>query len=184
MGKLLTGLILVISVSDFSNVDAAYVIKLKNGNEYVTNRYWQEGTQILFDTGDGVFGIDQAFVGKIEKTDRVVKLVRAAPAQAEKPATQPKENAQDTNKPATKESSEAPATKDQNDPFYQEFSALKAQSESLLTMSAGELDEYVKNLVALMKKLQTENKINQYLREYSALNEMANRAEEELKARG
>ena len=27
----------------FGAADAAYVIKLKNGNEYVTARYWQEG---------------------------------------------------------------------------------------------------------------------------------------------
>ena len=185
MGKSLTGLIFVISAGVFSNAEAAYVIKLKNGNEYVTNRYWQEGRQILFDTGDGVFGIEQAFVGKIEKTDRVIKLVsRAVPAPDEMSVTAPNENAQDESKFAPKESTQAPAVKDLNDPFYKEFSSLKAQSESLLTMSAGDLDEYVKNLVALMKKIQTENKINKYLREYSELNEMANRAEEELKSRG
>jgi len=32
---------------------AAYVIKLKNGNEYITNRYWQDDKQVLFETYDG-----------------------------------------------------------------------------------------------------------------------------------
>jgi hypothetical protein len=55
-----------------STADAAYVIKLKNGNEYVTTRYWREGTQVLFDTYDGVFGVDHAFVSKIERSDRTI----------------------------------------------------------------------------------------------------------------
>jgi len=58
--------------------DAAYVIKLKNGNEYVTTRYWHERGQVLFDTYDGVFGIEKAFVTKIEKTNQVVRLANIA----------------------------------------------------------------------------------------------------------
>ncbi|MGH7809506.1 MAG: hypothetical protein ACREP5_04420, partial [Candidatus Binatia bacterium] len=74
MRKSKTGLFLIITLSMISVADAAYIIKLKNGNEYVTNRYWQDGTQVLFDTYGGVFGIDKMFVGKIEKTDQVIKL--------------------------------------------------------------------------------------------------------------
>jgi len=44
--------------------------RLKNGNEFVTSRYWPEGRQILFDTYGGVFGIDKAFVTKIEASDK------------------------------------------------------------------------------------------------------------------
>jgi hypothetical protein len=54
--------------------DAAYVIRLKNGNEYVTTRYWHEGSQVLFDTYGGIFGIDKAFVSKIEQTNRALPL--------------------------------------------------------------------------------------------------------------
>ena len=56
--------------------DAAFLIRLKNGNDYVTSRYWQEGGQILFDTYGGVFGIDKAFVNKIDKTDQIVTVAR------------------------------------------------------------------------------------------------------------
>jgi len=58
----------------FEFVDAAYVIKLKNGNEYLTTRYWHEGTQVRFDTYGGVFGVDKNFVVRIEQSNRMVPL--------------------------------------------------------------------------------------------------------------
>jgi hypothetical protein len=61
-----------------SVADATYIIKLKNGNEYITTRYWQEGRQVFFDTYDGVFGIERTFVTKIEKTDQIIRLASAA----------------------------------------------------------------------------------------------------------
>jgi hypothetical protein len=57
--------------------EAAYVITLRNGNEFVTGRYWHEGTQLMFDVYGGVFGIDRAFVTKIEESNRVLKLEAA-----------------------------------------------------------------------------------------------------------
>ena len=185
MRKSLTGLMVFLSASLFSAANAAYVIKLKNGNEYLTNRYWQEGAQILFDTGGGVFGIEKAFVGKIDKTDQLIKLVaQAATDPAEKTTAAPNETAKGANKEPTAKATKAPATRDPKDPVYQEFSALKAQSERLRTMSRGELNEYVSHVIQLKKKIQDKRKMSQYLREYSELNAMANGAEAELKSRG
>ena len=56
-------------------LNAAYIIKLKNGKEYVTTRYWHQHGQLFFDTYGGVFGIDKGFVTKIEKTNQIVPLV-------------------------------------------------------------------------------------------------------------
>ena len=185
MRKSLTGLMIFLSVSLLSAANAAYVIKLKNGNEYVTNRYWHEGTQILFDTGGGVFGIEKSFVGKIDKTDQVIKLVaQAATDPAEKTTAASNKTAKDANKGATAKATKAPPTQDPKDPVYQEFSALKAQSERLRTMSREELNEYVNHVIQLKKKIQNNRKMSQYLREYSELNAMANGAEAELKSRG
>jgi hypothetical protein len=63
---------------------AAYVIKLKNGNEYITMRYWHEGTQVLFDTYDGIFGVATNFINKIEGSSRPAPL-SAPTSAAEKP---------------------------------------------------------------------------------------------------
>jgi hypothetical protein len=72
-------------------VDAAYVIKLKNGNEYLTTRYWNEGSQVRFDTYGGVFGVDKSFVAKIERADRFVPLpisaTSASPTLLQEPAS-------------------------------------------------------------------------------------------------
>ena len=180
----MTGLSVSIFMSVFNVANATYVIKLKNGNEYVTNRYWQEGTQVLFDADGGIFGVDKAFVGEIEKTDKVIKLItNAATDPAERPGATPKENANDATKKAPADATKAPVTKDENDPVYKEYSALKAQAERLRAMSRGELDEYMKTIAGLMSKIQKERKTSQYRQEYSELNALANSAEEESKAR-
>ena len=70
MKKTAIGFLMMACMGFIRNANAAYVIKLKNGNEYVTNRYWQAGGQILFDTYGGSLGIDRSFVGKIEQSDR------------------------------------------------------------------------------------------------------------------
>ena len=184
MQKPAIGLIVSACLGAFDVAHATYVIKLKNGNEYVTNRYWQEGGQVLFDAEGGIFGIDNAFVNKIEKTDRVIKLVTNANLDpSHKPEVTLKETGNDATKEAPVTAAKVPVRKDENDPVYKEFSALKAQSDGLPTMSRGELDEYVKKVVGLISKIQNDRKINQYLQEYSELNALANSVEQEIKSR-
>ena len=180
----LVGFILVASVSVSSLAHSAYAIKLKNGNEYITNRYWQESTQVLFDAEGGIFGIDKVFVSKIEKTDKVVKLITNTNLDpSNKPEGIVKENGIDATKEAPLSAAKTPATKDENDPIYKDFTALKAQSDSLPSMSPSEMDEYVKKLVGLISKIQNERKINQYRQEYSELNALANSLEDAIKSR-
>ena len=50
---------------------AAYIIKLKNGNEFITGRYWHEGRQLMFDAYGGVFGIEPSeLIGGIDLIPR------------------------------------------------------------------------------------------------------------------
>jgi len=115
----------------------------------------------------------------------VIKLItNAATDPAEKPAAAPKDTAKDdATKEAPADVSKSPVAKDENDPVYKEFSALKAQSDGLRTMSRGELDEYVRTIAGLMSKIQNERKTNQYRQEYSELNALANSVEQEIKSR-
>jgi hypothetical protein len=46
--------------------EASYLIKLKNGRQWVTSGYWLEGTQVLFYTPGGIAGIDQNEIAGIE----------------------------------------------------------------------------------------------------------------------
>jgi cell fate (sporulation/competence/biofilm development) regulator YlbF (YheA/YmcA/DUF963 family) len=184
MDKTVTWLIVSITLSMISVADGAYIITLKNGNEYVTTRYWEEGTQVLFDTYGGVFGIDKVFVGKIEKTDKVIKLLTHVDLVApEKPQATVKESNGDATKEAPVSAEKAPVKKDQNDSLYKEFAALKTRAGSLHTMSRSELDEYAKTIAGLMSKIQMERKTSQYRQEYSELNALANSVEETIKSR-
>src|SRR6266542_745068 len=166
---LIYGVVFAACSTGLGGADAAYVIKLKNGNEFITGRYWQAGQQLFFDSYDGVFGIDRSFVLKIEKTDKSEAIS--------------KESGNDVTKEAPAAETKAPAKKDENDPVYKEFDAVKAQSGELTTMLTDELDDYLKKVVALISKIQSERKVNQYLSEYSELSAMANAAEAALKSR-
>jgi hypothetical protein len=66
--------IAIMLIGELKLAHAAYVIKLKNGNEYVTGRYWNKSGQIFFDAYGGVFGVDKAFVSKIEFSSRSLPL--------------------------------------------------------------------------------------------------------------
>ena len=48
---------------------AAYIIHLKNGREFVTKQYWEEGEQIKFKRYGGIIGIQKDLVKNIEETD-------------------------------------------------------------------------------------------------------------------
>ena len=178
-----TCLAVTLCVNTVGVANAAYVIKLKNGNEYVTNRYWQEGAQVLFDAEGGVFGIDKAFVNKIEKTDKVIKMVTTADHD-------PSENRQAVANENSKEpAKEAPAAeanrpgKDDNDPIMKEFNALKALSQNLDSLLTSEMIDLSNRLTALKKKLQLEGKTNDYLREFGAIHDIGAAVEDALKTR-
>lgn len=180
----ISGLIFTMAGGYLGALEAAYVIKLKNGNEYVTTRYWQESGQLLFDTYGGTFGVEKAFVAKIEKTDKAVRLVTAVTHNSsDKFGAMSKESGTEVTQEAPAAETKSPAKKDETDPVYKEFNSLKAQSADLTAMLTNELDEYLKKVVALISKIQSDRKINQYLREYTELNTMANTAEAALKSR-
>ena len=49
---------------------AAFLIRLKNGGEIITDRYWEEANRIMFYTASGgVFGIQKSLVKDIKASD-------------------------------------------------------------------------------------------------------------------
>ena len=157
--------------------NAAFVIQLKNGNEFVTARHWQEGTQVMFDVYGGVLGVDRKFVAKIQRSDRPLQLV-IAPRQDEKP---PKDESES-------DKAVVPPTKtdvkvDPNDPILKELEVLKQQFSSVNGMLTSELYEFSKNVTALKRKIQTSGESNRYLDEFTELHSIGDGLEEILKAR-
>ena len=46
---------------------ADYIIHLKSGREFVTDRYWEEGGEIKFNCSDGVLGFSKDFISSVEE---------------------------------------------------------------------------------------------------------------------
>jgi hypothetical protein len=182
MRKIVECLTFAVCVAGLGDANAAYVIRLKNGNEFVTGRYWEEGKQVMFDTYGGVFGVDKAFVTKIEQSGKPITLaVAAQEVPQEKPRVET--TTEKTEKKVSDKSTAPAAAKKDDDPVQKEFNALKAQFSGLGTMLTDEMSEYLKRLSALKSKIQLDRKINDYISEYAELINMADAAEAALRSR-
>jgi hypothetical protein len=162
--------------------DAAYIIKLKNGNEYITTRYWQEGRQVFFDTYDGVFGIERTFVTKIEKTDQVIRLATIADRD-------PGEKFQADKTHKDKESEEAkPASelkkREPDDPIVGEFNRLKEKSKEVDGMLTEEIRDLLKEIKAFKDKMSRNSKLFiEYAREFNDIHQISSEVEAAFNAR-
>ncbi len=67
MKKLLTLIAAAVFIVSPSICFASYVIHLKDGREFVTDQYWEEGDQIKFKRYGGVIGIQKELVRGIEE---------------------------------------------------------------------------------------------------------------------
>ena len=178
-----TCLAVTLCVSALGAANAAYVIKLKNGNEYVTNRYWQEGAQVLFDAEGGVFGVDKVFVSKIEKTDKVIKLATLArqdPSETPQTAAAKKTTDNEATNEETKKKVREP-----NDPIVAEFNRLMSKSKEVDGMLATEIRDLLSEITAFKNKLLKDNKLFiEYGREFNDTQELASNVENALRSRG
>jgi hypothetical protein len=172
---LVAGLILAFA----SVVNAAYLIKLKNGNEFVTGRCWEEGQQLMFDIFGGVFGVDRAFVSKIEKSGPI-RLTEAA-------QTVPEQNPQahfTDNKDTKLISVDAkPRAKRDDDPIMKDLYALRERFKGLDGMLTPELQQFSRDLSDFKRRIQLSGKSNDYLGEFGEAHEMGDALEEALKSR-
>ncbi len=182
MRKIVIYLALTLCMNALGIANGAFIIRLKNGNEYVTNRYWQEGAQILFDAEGGVFGIDKVFVNKIEKTDKVIKLVTVAqqdPAQT----SQTQAAKESTNKEATSQEAKK-KERDPNDPIVAEFNRLTTKSKEVNGMLATEIRELLNEITAFKNKIAKDGKLFiEYGREINDLHDTSNTVETALRSR-
>jgi len=164
--------------------NAAFVIKLKNGNEFITSRYWQDGKQVLFETYDGVFGVDKAFVSKVEKTDKPIRLITTAQAAEEvKPVEISNKGDGEAKKPLADNPEQAQAKKNQDDPIFKHFLSIKERANKIDAMLSSELNLLAKDLQDLKRAMQLGGKTNEFLAEFGELHDIGDRLEEAMKGR-
>ncbi|MCJ7687029.1 MAG: YgdI/YgdR family lipoprotein, partial [Desulfobacteraceae bacterium] len=85
MKKLLTVIATAIFIVYPFSCFASYVIHLKDGREFVTDRYYEEGDQIKFKRYGGVIGIQKDLIREIEEKEDVPEE-KAEPAKPETPS--------------------------------------------------------------------------------------------------
>jgi FtsZ-interacting cell division protein YlmF len=164
--------------------EAAYVIKLGNGNEFITGRYWHEGTQVMFDVYGGVFGIDRAFVTKIEESDKALKLEAAVREDPKNnPQTEQAEEAKETKKPTMPAEAKAEAER-KDDPITQEFNRLQERSRGVEGMLTSEIRGLLMEITAFKNKISRDSKLFiKYAREFNDAQKIGNVTENALTSR-
>jgi hypothetical protein len=160
---------------------AAYIIKLKNGNEFVTGRYWHEGRQLMFDIYGGTFGVEQTYVSKIENSEQPMRLTETTQPVAER-EPQADISAKKDTKPSTSADGKAQG-KPVDDPLMKDFFALKERFKGLEGMLTPELQQFSRDLSDFKRKIQLSGKSNDYLQEFGEAHEMGDALEEALKSR-
>jgi len=161
---------------------AAYIIKLKNGNEFITGRYWHEGRQLMFDTYGGVFGIDRSFVITIEESNKPLKLISTGESLAEAKSQVAAKEEKEPKKASSPAGPKSEIKRDE-DPMLRDFDALKEMAKGLNGMLTSELQGFSKNLTELKRRIQLSGKSNDYLREFAEISEMGEMVETALKSR-
>lgn len=164
---------------------AAYVIKLKNGNEYFTSRYWHEGGQVLFDTLGGVFGVDKSFVSKIEKTDQPIRLATVADRDpAHKAASDSSKQNIDSVEKKQAATNKSETNRQADDPIAAEFNRLKAKSNEVDGMLTSEIRELLNQITAFKSRIVKDSKLFiNYGREFNDLNTIGDAVETALRSR-
>ena len=178
------GLIVMACLSAFEVANAAYLIRLKNGHEFVTSRYWQDGKQILFETYNGTFGVDQAFVARVEKSDQPIRLLTSAQAAEEiKPAAAGATSNSEVKNASGENQQTAPAKRNEDDPILRHFQSVKERASKLDGMLTPEVNQLAKDLQDIKRAMQLGGKTNEFLAEFTELHNIFDRVEDALKAR-
>ena len=180
MKQLAASLIFAVCVIWPASGEAAYLIKLKNGNEIVTARYWQQGHQVMFDTYGGVFGVDRAYISKIEESNRPVKQPAAPESTRAIPTAPAREEKEHSKSPAAEAKTGAVR---ESDPIIKDLDGLKHRSQTVAGMSSSELQEFLKELTSLRRRIQASGRSNDYLVEFTSILEMGDAAETLLKSK-
>ena len=184
MKKTIICSLLILFAGEFASARAAFIIKLINGNYFLTERYWQEKGQILFDSYGGVFGIDKGLITSIEQTNKSVNLIRLAP-DALKETLLPLAKASDEPSKAMVQSQPDDQTKgDQNDPIKKTFATLKEKVNGLDGMLTAEMTALLNEITAFKNMVAKNSKyFVQYAREFNDAQEMGALVETKLKSR-
>ncbi len=174
--KLTVFLIVLLCQSYVTASYAAYLIRLKNGQEFTAARYWEEGKRIMFDTAGGILGLDKDSVSKIQRTD----LPSAGAEPVQKPNV---EEAPSVKGEGQKEKVSAFKETPKDDEIVNEFRLLQERFSRLNDLTNDELNKLSDDLNSFRRKLLASNLAETYKDQYDAANTLIRAIAGLLKAR-
>jgi hypothetical protein len=184
MWKSMAGLCLMAWAIAAGWADAAFVIKLKNGKEFVTTRHWQEGKQVMFDVYDGVFGVDKALVTTIEQSDKPVRVAVKGQKNIENASQVEVSNQKKEISKPTADEAKIEAKRAADDPILKAFNRLKEKSAHLDKMLTSEIRELLKEITGFKNMISKNSKyFIDYAREFNEAQEIGSVTEAALTAR-
>ncbi len=163
--------------------DAAFIIHLDTGAEFVTPWYAQEGNQIRFYIMGGFVGIEKRYVRKIEKSS-IVSTGGVAP---EGPPSPPGAPARPEPAAAVKPLTTGTLPKggsNEDQRFVKEFSLLQERFQRVDNMPTEELYAFIKDLRAFRDKVLASRLGHIYDEHLLEISVMGNKAADVLKERG
>jgi len=108
---------------------ADYIINLKSGRQFVTERYWEEGGEIKFHFKSGVLGVPRSAVVSIEEV-----IPETPPREKPRPEEAPPEKKEETNavkKTEKKEEKKVEQTKPLHE-YWEQKKAIKVKLDEAL----------------------------------------------------
>ncbi len=144
---------------------SSYIIHLKDGREFATENYSEEGDQIKFKRYGGVIGIQKGLVREIEVVEEVEELPAekegaklGAPAEkteaGKKEASESPEKAVEVEKPKEQGEPEDASEKEKKnliDKYTKEFNLINEKFKDVQMMTKEDLYKFADKLIAFKK---------------------------------
>jgi len=148
MKKLVSAIVIIAFLIHPSICFSSYIIHLKSGAKFKTNRYWEEGGEIKLFIHGGVMGIKKELINKIEETDEVSKEKTVSPEKSEPVSVQTKQ------KVDTKTQKTTPTMESKEDKrFMKEFYLLKERFKDINIMRTQELYQFAEDMTGFRNKV-------------------------------
>jgi len=124
----------------------SYVIQLKDGARFITNRYWNEGNQIKFYLYGGIMGVDQSKVEKITESESLSPDSEVVEKKASEKIVEPE--------PPPEPADERGLSEDKKIFFLEEKTRLEAEiQEAIAAFNTAKKNKDPKQIQAERKKL-------------------------------
>jgi hypothetical protein len=192
--KFAAALAFVVNLTLASQGSAAYLIKLKNGAEFITARYWQEGKQVMFDTYGGVFGVEKDLIIKISASDRALpreptspfsSSEKREPAVESAPATKLEAGEKDSAAKREKPTDTVSKPGEQKDEIIlKEFGLLQQRFSQLNDLPVNDVYALSSDIDSFRRKLQVSDLAEAHKDEINAAGTLLRAIEGYLKASG